>query len=50
MAKTESTDGVLTWRGQTWRVESEPTVVETDGDSVLLEVWVKRGESIGEPQ
>ncbi len=39
--------GHLTWGGQTWRVESEPVPVDEDGESVLFEVWVKRGEGIG---
>ncbi|WP_425837440.1 hypothetical protein [Streptomyces fractus] len=43
-------DNVLVYAGQRWDVESEPTVVESDGESVLVEVWVKRGEGGGQPQ
>lgn len=39
-------DDVLTYDGKVWHVESEPVVVESDGDSVLVEVWVRRGEDI----
>ncbi|MBT2412679.1 hypothetical protein J7I94_19290 [Streptomyces sp. ISL-12] len=44
----EEQRGELTWGGQTWRVESAPVPVDEDGESVLVEVWVKRGESIGD--
>lgn len=40
--------GTLRYGGQTWKVVSEPEVVETDGDAELIEVWVRRGEDIGE--
>lgn len=43
-------DGWLIYKGKAWRVESEPVVVEADGDSELVEVWVKRGEGIGKSQ
>ncbi|AKZ59197.1 hypothetical protein SAM23877_6152 [Streptomyces ambofaciens ATCC 23877] len=39
--------GHLTYGGQTWEVETAPVFVDEDGDSILVEVWVKRGESIG---
>ncbi|MFD9442117.1 hypothetical protein [Streptomyces sp. NPDC060001] len=32
----------LTFKGEAWRVISAPVVVERDGDSDLVEVWVKR--------
>lgn len=38
----------LTYRGTTWRVQSEPVVIESEGDSDLVEVWVTRGEGIDE--
>jgi hypothetical protein len=41
-------DDVLVYKGRTWRVESEPVVVESEEGSDLVEVWVKRGEGIGE--
>jgi hypothetical protein len=30
-------------------VTSEPVVVDSEGDEDLVEVWVRRGEGIGEP-
>jgi hypothetical protein len=42
-------DGLLTYRGTTWRVQSEPVVIESDNGSDLVEVWVKRGEGIEQP-
>lgn len=42
-------EGRLTYRGTTWRVQSEPVVIESDDGSDLVEVWVKRGEDIGKP-
>ncbi|MEU1200158.1 hypothetical protein ABZ446_28585 [Streptomyces sp. NPDC005813] len=47
--EAQSDDGnKLTYEGQTWRVQTAPAVVETDGDWELVEVWVSRGEGIGE--
>ncbi|MFF9525402.1 hypothetical protein ACF1DV_25985 [Streptomyces achromogenes] len=43
-------EGVLAYQGQTWRVVSEPEIIDTDGDLDLIEVWVRRGEGNGEPQ
>jgi hypothetical protein len=43
-------DDVLVYRGQTWRVESAPEVIESDGDHDLIEVWVRRGEGIEQPE
>ena len=43
-------DDKLTYRGRTWRVESEPEVIESRDGADLVEVWVRRGEDIGEPQ
>lgn len=43
-------EDTLTYKGQTWKVESAPVVVESDGASVLVEVWVERGEGIEQPQ
>jgi hypothetical protein len=43
-------DGLLTYRGTTWRVQSEPVVVESENGSDLVEVWVKRGEDIEQSQ
>ncbi|WDM16704.1 hypothetical protein J3S85_37695 [Streptomyces lavenduligriseus] len=43
-------DGTLTYKGQTWRVVSEPEIIDTDGDLDLIEVWVRRGEGNDEPQ
>jgi membrane protein implicated in regulation of membrane protease activity len=48
VAVVEEQAGSLTYGGRTWRVEAEPVVVEEDGDSVLVEVWITRGEGIGE--
>ncbi|PPS86459.1 hypothetical protein [Streptomyces sp. MH60] len=44
---TDEQRGHLTYGGKSWEVESAPVVVDEDGESLLLEVWVKRGESIG---
>ncbi len=41
-------EGQLTYNGTTWAVQSEPVVIESDDDSELIEVWVKRGEDVGE--
>lgn len=38
----EQDEDRLTYKGQTWRVESAPTVVDRDGESELVEVWVRR--------
>jgi len=40
-------EGTLSYGGQTWRVTSSPEVVDSDGDDVLVEVWVRRGEGDG---
>lgn len=42
-AQSEDT---LTYRGCTWRVESEPEVIEERDGATLVEVWVRRGEDI----
>ncbi|WP_406161054.1 hypothetical protein [Streptomyces canus] len=47
--QAQDDDGLLTYRGTTWRVQSEPVVIESDNGSDLVEVWVKRGEDIGQP-
>ncbi|MGW1268161.1 hypothetical protein [Streptomyces sp. NPDC002491] len=48
-ARTDDCEGQLTHNGTTWIVESEPVVVDTDDDGAeLVEVWVRRGEDIGE--
>lgn len=43
-------EGLLTYRGQTWKVTSRPEVVDSEGDEQLMEVWVKRGEGIEQPE
>ncbi|MEU1254824.1 hypothetical protein ABZ445_16240 [Streptomyces chartreusis] len=48
--KQGADDGVLTYRGRSWRVQSEPVVIESDDGSELVEVWVRRGEDIEQPQ
>lgn len=45
----QSSDDLLRFRGQEWRVVSAPEVIERDGDAVLVEVWV-RGEDIEQPK
>jgi membrane protein implicated in regulation of membrane protease activity len=42
--------GTLTVDGTTWRVVSPLEVIDTDGDSVLVEVWITRGEGSDEPE
>jgi hypothetical protein len=39
---------VLMYRGQAWRVTSEPVVIDAHDGETLVEVWV-RSEDIGEP-
>lgn len=41
-------EGRLTYKGATWKVTSEPQVIDSDDGSDLVEVWVERGEGIGE--
>ncbi|WP_432157807.1 MULTISPECIES: hypothetical protein [unclassified Streptomyces] len=43
--RARKSDGRLTYGGRAWRVESEPEIVDTDGELKLVEVWV-RGEDI----
>ncbi|MFD5161004.1 hypothetical protein ACFWMJ_23495 [Streptomyces hawaiiensis] len=49
-SKGQSDEGTLTYRGKTWEVTSEPTVVDSEGEEDLVEVWIRRGEGIGEPR
>jgi hypothetical protein len=49
-AQSTTGDGVLTYRERTWTVQSEPVVIDSDGGSDLVEVWVRRGEGIEQPQ
>ncbi|KUN16554.1 hypothetical protein AQJ23_44990 [Streptomyces antibioticus] len=42
-------EGHLTYRGTTWRVQSEPVVIDSDDGSDLVEVWVTRGEDSDKP-
>lgn len=49
-SQSQDDDGLLTYRGMTWRVQSEPVVIESGDGSDLVEVWVKRGEDIGKSQ
>lgn len=41
---------MLFYRGKTWSVESEPVVIDSDGEADLVEVWVRRGEGIEQPE
>lgn len=43
-------EGTLTYRGRTWRVTSEPIAVDSHDGEDLMEVWVKRGEGIEQPE
>ncbi|MFG3014346.1 hypothetical protein ACGFZB_28785 [Streptomyces cinerochromogenes] len=48
-AQSRSDKDTLTYQGRTWRVESEPEVIESRDGAVLVEVWL-RGEDIDESQ
>ncbi|WP_405620310.1 hypothetical protein [Streptomyces sp. NBC_00076] len=50
MADEQSRDdvGTLTYGDRTWKVESAPVVVDTHDGLDLVEVWVERGEDVGE--
>ncbi|MFE0326292.1 hypothetical protein ACFW08_05685 [Streptomyces sp. NPDC058960] len=41
-------EDILMYRGRTWTVTSEPVVVDSHDGHDLVEVWVRRGEDIGE--
>lgn len=47
---TAQQHGVITYGGQTWSVASEPVVIDRNEDEVLVEVWIRKGEDIDEPQ
>lgn len=49
-AQSSRDENTLTFQGRTWRVESEPEVIDSRDGADLVEVWVRRGEDIGEPQ
>ncbi|MEU3285620.1 hypothetical protein [Streptomyces longwoodensis] len=49
-SQSRTGEGVLVYKGKSWTVAAEPEVVDTDGDFQLLEVWVRRGEDIGQPE